>query len=193
MKARANIEAVDKTGKTFSDIAGKMKAVDKAAAALGKAKGMKGMAQQVDAVAKSLTKVSAIDAFRGSQASFAAARTTFREAQANVSRLAAEMARAKAPTAALSREFAKAQREVRAASTAFEAQKSALIGNKRALEQTGVSLSKLVAQERGPSRRNDADDRRTRTAPGCAAALSGASGCCGQSARDGRPGGRRGR
>ncbi|GAU85181.1 phage tail tape measure protein [Bosea sp. BIWAKO-01] len=149
MKARAIIEAVDKTGKTFSDIAGKMKAVDKAAAALGKAKGMKGMAQQVDAVAKSLSKVSAIDAFRGSQASFAAARTTFREAQANVSRLAAEMARAKAPTAALSREFAKAQREVRAASTAFEAQKSALIGNKRALEQTGVSLSKLAAQERG--------------------------------------------
>ncbi|MGO4677526.1 phage tail tape measure protein [Bosea sp. 2YAB26] len=148
MRARAIIEAVDKTGKTFSDIAGKMKAVDKAAAALGKAKGMKGMAEQVDAVAKSLTKVSAIDAFRGSQASFAAARTTFREAQANVSRLATEMARAKAPTAALSREFAKAQREVRSASAAFEAQKSALIGNKRALEQTGVSLAKLASQER---------------------------------------------
>lgn len=148
MRARAIIEAVDKTGKTFSDIAGKMKAVDKAAAALGKAKGMKGMAEQVDAVAKSLTKVSAIDAFRGSQASFAAARSTFREAQANVSRLATEMSKAAAPTAALSREFAKAQREVRSASSAFEAQKAALIGNKRALEQTGVSLSKLASQEK---------------------------------------------
>lgn len=148
MRARAIIEAVDKTGKTFSDIAGKMKAVDKAAAALGKAKGMKGMAEQVDAVAKSLTKVSTIDAFRGSQASFAAARSTFREAQANVSRLATEMSKAAAPTAALSREFAKAQREVRSASSAFEAQKSALIGNKRAMEQAGVSLNKLASQEK---------------------------------------------
>lgn len=110
MRARAVIEAVDRTGKTFDQIAGKMKAVDKAAAALGKAKGVKGKAEQVDAVAKSLTKVSAIDAFRGSQASLAAARTTFREAQANVSRLAAEMSKVAAPTAALSREFTKARR-----------------------------------------------------------------------------------
>ncbi|GAU80573.1 hypothetical protein BIWAKO_00461 [Bosea sp. BIWAKO-01] len=106
MKARAIIEAVDKTGKTFDSIAGKMKAVDKAAAALGKAKGLDGMSRQIDAVAVSLDKVSKIDAFRGSQASFAAARTTFREAQANVARLGVEMAKASAPTAALSREYA---------------------------------------------------------------------------------------
>lgn len=148
MRARAIIEAVDKTGKTFDNIAGKMKAVDKAAAALGKASGMSKLGKQADAVAASLHKVSAIDAFRGSQASFTAARTAFRDAAANVARLGAEMAKAGKPTAALGREYAKAQREVRSASAAFEAQKSAVIANKRALEQAGVPLSKLAAQER---------------------------------------------
>ncbi len=148
MRARAIIEAVDKTGKTFDNIAGKMKAVDKAAAALGKATGMSKLGKQADAVAASLQKVSAIDAFRGSQASFASARTAFRDAATNVARLGAEMAKAERPTAALGREYAKAQREVRSASAAFEAQKSAVIANKRALEQAGVPLSKLAAQER---------------------------------------------
>lgn len=148
MRARAIIEAVDKTGKTFDNIAGKMKAVDKAAAALGKATGMSKLGKQADAVAASLQKVSAIDAFRGSQASFASARTAFRDAATNVARLGAEMAKAEKPTAALGREYAKAQREVRSASAAFEAQKSAVIANKRALEQAGVPLSKLAAQER---------------------------------------------
>jgi len=148
MRARAIIDAVDKTGKTFDNIAGKMKAVDKAAAALGKASGMSKLGKQADAVAASLQKVSAIDAFRGSQSSFAAARTAFRDASANVARLGAEMAKAGKPTAALGREYAKAQREVRSASAAFEAQKSAVIANKRALEQAGVPLSKLAAQER---------------------------------------------
>jgi TP901 family phage tail tape measure protein len=148
MRARAIIEAVDKTGKTFDNIAGKMKAVDKAAAALGKASGMAKLGKQADAVAVSLQKVSAIDAFRGSQASFTAARTAFRDASANVARLGAEMTKAGKPTAALGREYAKAQREVRSASAAFEAQKSAVIANKRALEQAGVPLSKLASQER---------------------------------------------
>jgi hypothetical protein len=148
MRARAVIEAVDKTGKTFDSIAGKMKAVDKAAAAMGKAEGMARMARQVDAVASSLDKVSKIDAFRGTHASFVQARTAFREAQANVTRLGAEMAKATAPTAALGREYAKAQREVRATSAAFEAQKAAVLGNKRALESAGVDVARLTAQER---------------------------------------------
>lgn len=147
MKARAVIEAVDKTGRTFDSIAGKMKAVDKTAAALGKANGMQAMGRHVDAVAASLDKVSKIDAFRGSHASFIQARAAFREAQANVTRLGAEMAKAAAPTAALGREYAKAQREVRGASAAFEAQKAAVLGNKRALEAAGVDVARLTAHE----------------------------------------------
>ena len=148
MKATAIIEAVDKTGKTFDSIAKKMTAVDKAAAALGKAKGMQGMTRQIDAVSASLEKASKIDAFRGSHASFAEARSKFRQAQADVARLGAEMNRATAPTAALSREYARAQREVRATSAAFEAQKAAVLGNKRALEQAGIGIAKLAAEER---------------------------------------------
>ncbi len=148
MRARAIIEAVDKTGKTFDTIAGKMKAVDKAAASLGKAQGMQGVTRQIDAVAASLDRVSKIDAFRGSHASFAEARTKFRQAQSDVSRLGAEMARATAPTAALSREYARAQREVRAASAAFEAQKAAVLGSKQALDQAGIGVAKLAAEER---------------------------------------------
>lgn len=148
MKATAIIEAVDKTGKTFDSIAKKMSAVDKAAAALGKAKGMQGMTRQIDAVSASLEKASRIDAFRGSHASFAEARSKFRQAQADVARLGAEMNRATAPTAALSREYARAQREVRATSAAFEAQKAAVLGNKRALEQAGIGIAKLTAEER---------------------------------------------
>jgi len=148
MKATAIIEAVDKTGKTFDSIAAKMKSVDKAATALGKAKGMQGMTRQIDAVSASLEKVSKIDAFRGSHASFAEARSKFRQAQADVARLGAEMNRATAPTAALSREYARAQREVRATSAAFEAQKAAVLSNKRALDQAGIGVAKLTAEER---------------------------------------------
>ena len=125
---------VDKLGKKFDHLAKGMKSaegVDKMAAALGKVK----------------TQIAAIEKFNAARLGFAGARDRFRQTQVAVENAARAIKNAEAPTRQLQTAYERAQRAVQAAARAFDTQKAAVIGAKRALEQTGIPINGIVAQQ----------------------------------------------
>ncbi len=147
MRARAIIEAVDKTGNTFDKIAAKMKAVDQAAKAMKTAVAAGKIGAEVDRATRAMAKLGKTDAFRDQHASFIGARTTYRRVQQDVQRLAREMKAAEKPTAALAREFAKAKVAVKDAAAAYAEKAQAVKLAKREMEAAGVPTRALSRQE----------------------------------------------
>lgn len=112
-----------------------LSAQDKTAVALAKVK------ENIASVQKS------VEQFRAAAAKFGTARSNFRAAQTAVEQAAMAMRSAATPTKALQRAYEQAQRAVVSTSAAFEAQKAVLLGAKRELESTGVSVSRLASEE----------------------------------------------
>src|SRR6185437_3324468 len=138
IEARAVISGEEKLSPLLDKLAKKFDAVQKTA------KGTEG----VDSMAASLSKVKkemeAIDRYSSSGSSFARARENFRNATRQVEDAAAAMKRGEGNAKELARAYEMAQRNVRAASRAFEAQKSAAIADKRALDELGISGGRIV-------------------------------------------------
>ena len=167
IEAKAVISGEDRTGKMFDSIKKHFDEIGKGAKV---AKNVGELGKQLDAAARGMRQ---IQDFRATQAGFARARTTFRSTQAEVTRLAkeldgarkaaaqfegvrtfgkagaiaSEMATARKRVGDLERQFTSAQRAVKAAAGSFDAQASALKDAKRAVEGSGISVGKLVAEE----------------------------------------------
>ncbi|KQP11155.1 hypothetical protein ASF28_08920 [Methylobacterium sp. Leaf99] len=168
IEAKAVITAEDRTGKVLDGIARKFRDVGKGAKAsveVGK------LAKQIDAAQAGLKN---IDRFRSTQANFSQARAAYRGTQVEVARiakeldaarkaasafdgvksfsksgtLATEMASARKQVGELERQFTSAQRSVKAAAGAYDAQAAAIKGAKREAESSGVSVGRLVSEQK---------------------------------------------
>lgn len=139
IEAKAVISAEDRgLGKLFDKLG-------KQAANFGK--GFK-VSADVDRMAKSLERLTAqgkaVDSLRGRMEAFAATRQRFREAQAGVEAAAKALAAADKPTKALETNLRRARAEVEAAARAFEREKEAVLGAKRALADFGGATTASV-------------------------------------------------
>jgi Phage-related minor tail protein len=141
IEAVARIVAEDKTGAVFDKIAKKIDAIGKSAKS----------SVAVDKLSKSLEaaqkQMTAIDKFGAARGGFADARLRFRETEMAVQRAAAAMKRGEGDARALQRSYDSAQKAVSNASAAFERQKSALISNKRALDEMGIPANRAVQHQ----------------------------------------------
>ncbi|HWL06724.1 MAG TPA: phage tail tape measure protein [Xanthobacteraceae bacterium] len=108
----------------------------------------RGMAKQVDQVSASLkgvqAQMTAIDKFMAAKSGFSAANTKFREMQVAVERAARAMKAGEGPTKQLARDYERAQRAVSNAAKAFESQRTAFAGARRALEGMGIPARKAA-------------------------------------------------
>ena len=141
IEARAIISAEDRTSGVFDKIAKKFDALAKSTKA----------AENVNRLTNSLrnaeTQLRSIDKFNAQRGLFADARSRFRDAQVGIERSARAMAAAEKPTRALELAHRRAEAAVKSTSRAFEEQKIAVLGAKRAVESSGSPISKIASEQ----------------------------------------------
>lgn len=140
IESKLVISGDDKTGAMFDSIAKRVDAISKS----GK------MSAGVDALSKSLEKVksqmAAIDRYSNSRGVFEASQKRLRDAAAAVDRHN-KTTIATPNRAAFEAEQRRLGRAVDIASKAYEAQKTAVLADRRALEQLGVPLKEATAHQ----------------------------------------------
>lgn len=108
--------------------------------------------ESVDRMARALQSVKAqleaIDKFSNSRSGFDAAKARLTSAQAEAARVAAAMKQINSPNqAAMAAEMKRVQNAVTQATRAYEMQKSAVFGNRRALAEFGIDVKQAAAHQ----------------------------------------------
>lgn len=141
IEAKAVISAEDRTGKVFDQIARKFKEVGKGAK----------VSAEIDRMSKSLKGVQdnlkGIADFQGKRSAFYATRNDLLAAKKAATEAARALANASQPTRKLHDDMRKAGAAVERATQAFERQKAEVLSSRRALTQSGVSVSGLVREQ----------------------------------------------
>jgi hypothetical protein len=139
IEAKAVITAEDKTGAVFDKVAKRIEGIAKSAKS---AKGVDQLTKSLEAASK---QMAAIDKYAASRGNFDGALKKLRAAQAAVDAQKSAMATIAAPNrAAVEAEQRRLSRVVDQASRAYEMQKAAVLANRAALAQTGVSVNNAV-------------------------------------------------
>lgn len=124
-------------------------AVQKKLDALGKStKAGESVDKMARALAAVKSQLEAIDRFSASRKGFDAAKTRLTGAQAEAARVAAAMKSINAPNqAAAAAEMKRVQAAVMQATRAYEMQKVAVLGNRRALSEMGIDVSQAASHQ----------------------------------------------